>query len=1117
MRSPFTGGGGAENPDWYSILASLGINVPQNPRRHVPCPICGGKDRFRFDNRNGEGTWFCNQGSAEHRDGKRAGNGTALVAGFFDIGHRDALGKIREISVDPGGVQVFSRPEKYAAPVPEVDSSSQRKVRRVFNESVRLADIGEGSRLTLQAGKSAIEKYLSSRGLPLLLPEEARIQVHPDGIDVVIPLTGDGDLPSLHVTALSRDGRKRPLSWTGASCRYTLGQLSGSYASIPSGEKQISVPSFPSIRFYCLGEGLETTISGRFLSGWGGIFAVNSNGIQSFFDDPETVEIFRKNALGVAALVDRDGNETGQKASAALARKAKEAGIPVLFLLPPSVVRGSEKSADWNDALVELGEQGAKAALMLAISRSEEELAKNDSGKVIPIDKIRDVPGPASPPVKRVSLDEAAGRVRKLIRHRESNKPAIAGIDAGTGKSQILADSSWDRQIGGSPLLTITPTRALAEEAAEKGGGLFREGRTDDPARVGHCPIFPKIVPFSEKWRSVVAHKCLDCPFGEAAMDVIRGETPTESPCPHILHVNDSRTSPVLTATAAMLEGDPNLGSSRCGDAIVPRQVTLDDTSELNDHRYIHGGHIGEWIRAAHYAINHDRAKIASGETADGEESRQERFEATEALIPHLDSLARLLSENPGEEQIRLLPEDWKEFSRLALSSKLRWMDGISAEAVYRDREGTLEIPLRGLKSLGEALERGTAWVRKSVLHFASPTKAFKAIQDGALVLDATPSLAVRQIVKALGGDVTEIRVQQPSLVVRQVASGSHGKTACLPDSPSFEREKSRFLSVVAGAVEKHGAENIAVLSHKSFVEAVSGEIPADVDVGWWGCHNRGLNDWETKTHIVAWGIPQLSPSVAEREYMSDRQGVLEAGGTAWPEWNGARGEKWYGIPGQAKEIRANGYLNDFVDNWARERTTAELVQAIGRIRAVRRHDTSLSVEIHSDFPFLGSFGLEIHEVTRPNWRTMSDYQKERKDGQVEKGIIAFHATGGGGRRLANEWLKEHGLDGIKPASWPELKKIAGGSRQEYTLFESGTLPDFFGKDVCLLIKALDRLADYATEEAMTLTELAKFGLVDPDPLEVVALKILRASGRERERREVPRESWVRDRLRSGS
>ncbi|HCN2441090.1 TPA: toprim domain-containing protein, partial [Escherichia coli] len=42
------------------MLGCLNINVPDSPRRHAPCPACGGKDRFRFDD-NGRGSFICNQ------------------------------------------------------------------------------------------------------------------------------------------------------------------------------------------------------------------------------------------------------------------------------------------------------------------------------------------------------------------------------------------------------------------------------------------------------------------------------------------------------------------------------------------------------------------------------------------------------------------------------------------------------------------------------------------------------------------------------------------------------------------------------------------------------------------------------------------------------------------------------------------------------------------------------------------------------------------------------------------------------------------------------------------------------------------------------------------------
>ncbi|EKR8964141.1 DNA primase, partial [Salmonella enterica] len=39
---------------WPNILPALGVKVIKN--RHQACPVCGGSDRFRFDDKEGRGT-----------------------------------------------------------------------------------------------------------------------------------------------------------------------------------------------------------------------------------------------------------------------------------------------------------------------------------------------------------------------------------------------------------------------------------------------------------------------------------------------------------------------------------------------------------------------------------------------------------------------------------------------------------------------------------------------------------------------------------------------------------------------------------------------------------------------------------------------------------------------------------------------------------------------------------------------------------------------------------------------------------------------------------------------------------------------------------------------------
>jgi hypothetical protein len=55
----------AANGRWIDILAQLGVESALLRNVHGPCPGCGGRDRFRFDDNDGDGTFICSQGSGE--------------------------------------------------------------------------------------------------------------------------------------------------------------------------------------------------------------------------------------------------------------------------------------------------------------------------------------------------------------------------------------------------------------------------------------------------------------------------------------------------------------------------------------------------------------------------------------------------------------------------------------------------------------------------------------------------------------------------------------------------------------------------------------------------------------------------------------------------------------------------------------------------------------------------------------------------------------------------------------------------------------------------------------------------------------------------------------------
>lgn len=61
---------------WEEILSRIGYPFTATaPHEHVACPMCGGVDRFRFDNENGDGSFICSQGTGE----AIAGDGFALL------------------------------------------------------------------------------------------------------------------------------------------------------------------------------------------------------------------------------------------------------------------------------------------------------------------------------------------------------------------------------------------------------------------------------------------------------------------------------------------------------------------------------------------------------------------------------------------------------------------------------------------------------------------------------------------------------------------------------------------------------------------------------------------------------------------------------------------------------------------------------------------------------------------------------------------------------------------------------------------------------------------------------------------------------------------------------
>lgn len=178
---------------WRSILTTLGLDERTLSGKHGPCPLCGGRDRFRFDDRDGRGTYFCS--------GCGAGDGVKLAMGITDLSFKDAA---REIERLAGVMQpVTGKPER-------TDDDKLQALRKVFKESK-----------PIQRGDEAYA-YLAGRGLRLRdLPEAVRVHAglrYQDG-DVVGTYAAmlatvtapDGRAVSLHRTYI-QEARKAPVA-----------------------------------------------------------------------------------------------------------------------------------------------------------------------------------------------------------------------------------------------------------------------------------------------------------------------------------------------------------------------------------------------------------------------------------------------------------------------------------------------------------------------------------------------------------------------------------------------------------------------------------------------------------------------------------------------------------------------------------------------------------------------------------------------------------------------------------------------------------------------------------------------------------------------------------------
>ena len=157
---------------WKGILATLGVSPDHLTGKHGPCPMCGGKDRFRFDNKGGDGTYFCS--------GCGAGNGFDLLRGVNNWDFKTAA---REVDQVVGNIA----PEPLAKPMD--DEQRRDMLNRLWNAGV-----------TIRADNPA-SRYIGSRRL--FLPQNADCLRYVERC----PVPGGGFLPAVIAMVANADGK----------------------------------------------------------------------------------------------------------------------------------------------------------------------------------------------------------------------------------------------------------------------------------------------------------------------------------------------------------------------------------------------------------------------------------------------------------------------------------------------------------------------------------------------------------------------------------------------------------------------------------------------------------------------------------------------------------------------------------------------------------------------------------------------------------------------------------------------------------------------------------------------------------------------------------------------
>ncbi len=276
---------------WTDILVRLGVREEILNGRNQPCPMCGGRDRFRYTDKFREGNYICSKCGA--------GDGFKLAEGVLKLTFWDVFTRVEEI--------VGSGAQLRAGARQEPSLQFKMKVVREAWEQSRVITEGDEVDRYLRGRCLGMKEYPSALrchpalGYYMKRPGDKKATLVGQFPAMVAPLQGeDGGMLTLHRTYV-QEGRKAPVT----DPKKVMHSFAGG----------------PAVRLYeptdelAIAEGIETALAVRLSTGKPVWAVYSASNMEKLFVPPQV----RK----VCIYADNDRSFTGQAAAFALAKRLK--------------------------------------------------------------------------------------------------------------------------------------------------------------------------------------------------------------------------------------------------------------------------------------------------------------------------------------------------------------------------------------------------------------------------------------------------------------------------------------------------------------------------------------------------------------------------------------------------------------------------------------------------------------------------------------------------------------------------------------------------------------------------------------------------------------------------